>query len=251
MIHQLTRRAIVSAASRPRAMDVTYPYWFAMLAASALGTNVGDLWAEILFPGRLTSLAALLIVCTLAVAYDRIAGAWSEVGYWIAIVAMRAAATNLADIMTHDLALGYVVSSVLLASLTLVAARFTHPNMMRGGSPRVDGPYWIAMFIAGLFGTVAGDLIHHTIGLYVASAALCAVLTGLILVRDAFAPLSVLLYWAVIMAERCAGTAVGDMLASRRAIALGLPTASICTVALILVSLWLRARFEAQQRTPA
>lgn len=230
-----------------RAFEMTYAYWLAMLAASALGTNVGDLWAEILFPGRWTSLAALLVVCAAAVSYDRIAGARSEAGYWIAIVGMRAAATNLADIMTHDLALGYAVSSVLLAGVTMFAARFTHPDTARGGSPRVDGAYWIAMFIAGLFGTVAGDLIHHTIGLYIASAALCAVLIGLILGRDAFAPRSVLLYWAIIMAERCAGTALGDMLASRRAIALGLPLASICTAVLILVSLRVRACLERQQ----
>src|ERR1700710_3135352 len=195
-----------------RALDVTYAYWLAMLAASALGTNVGDLWAEILFPGRWTSLAALLLLCAAAVSYDRVAGARSEAGYWVAIVGMRAAATNLADIMTHDLALGYVISSVLLAVLTLLAARFTHPDIARGGSPRVDGPYWIAMFIAGLFGTVAGDLIHHTIGLYTASAALCLALVALILVRDVRAPTSVLLYWSIIMTERCAGTAVGDAL---------------------------------------
>ena len=207
---------------------------------------MGDLWAEILFPGRWTSLTALLVLCAAAVSYDRIAGVRSEAGYWVAIIGMRAAATNLADIMTHDLALGYVTVSVLLAGLTLIAARFTHPDLARGGSPRIDGGYWIAMFIAGLFGTVAGDLIHHAIGLYVASAVLCTTLVGLILTRDAVAPFSVVLYWAIIMAERCAGTAVGDMLASRRAIALGLPVASFCTVALILVSLWVRARFERQ-----
>ncbi len=59
---------------------MTHAYWFAMLAASALGTNLGDLWVDVLLPGRLTSLAALLVVCAAAaVAYDRIAGAQSEV----------------------------------------------------------------------------------------------------------------------------------------------------------------------------
>ena len=90
----------------PRAMDVTRSYWFAMLAASALGTNVGDLWAEILFPGRIASLASLLCICVRAVWYHRRAAARTEAGYWVAIVAMRAAATNLADILTHELALG-------------------------------------------------------------------------------------------------------------------------------------------------
>ena len=233
-----------------RAMEVTNAYWFAMLAASALGTNLGDLWAEILFPGPLTSLASLLIVCVAAIAYDR-ASMRSEAGYWVAIIAMRAAATNVADITTHQLGIGYVTASVALGGLTLVAARFTHPDMARGGSPRVDGAYWTAMFLAGLFGTVAGDLIHHTIGLYVASGVLCLGLAALIISRKALAPLSVVLYWAIIMAERCAGTAVGDMLASRRAVALGLPTASVCTLALVFAALWFRAWFERQKHLPA
>jgi uncharacterized membrane-anchored protein len=187
-----------AAAAAPRAMLVTRPYWFAMLAASALGTNVGDLWAEILFPGRFTSLASLLAICAVAVLYDRRAAPLTEAGYWVAIVAMRSAATNLADIFTHDLALGYVLVSGVLAVLTLIAAQFTNPDFSRGGSPRVDGAYWTAMFIAGLFGTVAGDLIHHNIGLYAASAALCLALAALILIREARAPTSMLLYWSML-----------------------------------------------------
>lgn len=234
--------SLSAAGAAPRAMDVTRTYWFAMLAASALGTNVGDLWAEILFPGRWSSLAAMLLICAASVWYDRRAAARTEAGYWFAIVAMRAAATNLADIITHDLALGYVLASVLLGVLTLIAARFTDPDLSRSGSPRVDGAYWTAMFIAGVFGTVAGDLIHHNIGLYNASAALCFLLAGLIVVRETRAPVSMLLFWSIVMAERCAGTAVGDALASRRAIALGVPIASVCTGALTIIALWMRAR---------
>jgi hypothetical protein len=53
MHNDLARNSSVSAViGLPRAMDVTRSYWFAMLAASAFGTNVGDLWAEVLFPGR-------------------------------------------------------------------------------------------------------------------------------------------------------------------------------------------------------
>jgi uncharacterized membrane-anchored protein len=223
-------------------MDVTYAYWSAMFAASAFGTNVGDLWAEVLLPGRLTSLASLLAVCAAAIWYDRRAAGRTEAGYWVAIVGMRAAATNMADIITHDLAMDYVVASALLAGLTLAAARFTHPDRARGGSPRVDGAYWGAMFVAGLFGTVAGDFIHHTIGLYVASVVLCTTLVGLIVTRDRVASNSMLFYWAIVMAERCAGTAVGDALASRRAVGLGLLIAAVCTGGLMLTSLLIRAK---------
>jgi uncharacterized membrane-anchored protein len=235
--------ASASTPTAPQAMEVTHSYWFAMLVASAFGTNAGDFWAEILFPGRFASLASLLGICIAAVWYHRRAAARTEAGYWVAIVAMRAAATNLADILTHELALGYVLASVLLCVLTLLAARFTDPDFSRSGSPRVDGAYWIAMFIAGVFGTVAGDLIHHSIGLYSASAALCFTLAGLILIREARAPASMMLFWLIVMAERCAGTAVGDALASRRAVGLGILIASVCTGALTLISLWIRARF--------
>jgi uncharacterized membrane-anchored protein len=228
----------------PRAMEVTRSYWFVMLAASAFGTNVGDLWAETLFPGPITSLVSLLAICAAAVWYHRRSAARTEVGYWVAIVAMRAAATNVADISTHQLALGYVTVSVLLFVLTLIAARFASPDFSRSGSPRVDGVYWTAMFIAGVFGTVAGDLIHHNIGLYNASGALCFLLAGLILIREARAPVSMLLFWLIVMAERCAGTAVGDALASHRAAGLGVPIASVCTGALTITCLWLRARLS-------
>jgi uncharacterized membrane-anchored protein len=241
----LSQRTVWSTgAPAARAMEVSRAYWFAMLAASALGTNAGDLWAQILLPGRLSSLICLLAICALAVWYDRRMAARGEAGYWTAIVAMRAAATNLADILTHDLSLGYAQVAILLAVLTLVAARFTTPDLSRGGSPLVDGAYWTAMFVAGLFGTVAGDLIHHNIGLYNASAALCLALAGLILARETRAPASVLLYWSIVMAERCAGTAVGDALASPRAVALGLPMASVGTTALLALSLWLRSRLR-------
>lgn len=243
MPNEISQTAAVPAATgQPRAMDVTRSYWFAMLAASAFGTNVGDLWAEVLFPGRIASLASLLCICVAAVWYHRRAAARTEAGYWVAIVAMRAAATNLADILTHELALGYVLTSALLGALTLIAARFTEPDLSRSGSPRVDGAYWAAMFIAGVFGTVAGDLIHHNIGLYNASAVLCLVLTTLILARETSAPVSMVLFWSIVMAERCAGTAVGDALASRRAVGLGVPIASACTAALTIIALWVRAQ---------
>jgi uncharacterized membrane-anchored protein len=233
-----------AVATSPRGMEVTRSYWFAMLAASAFGTNVGDLWAEILFPGRTTSLASLLAICVAAIWYHRRMAARTEAGYWIAIVAMRAAATNVADICTHDLGLGYLSVSVLLGVLTLIAARFATADFSRSGSPRVDGPYWTAMFIAGVFGTVAGDLIHHNIGLYNASAALCLLLAGLILIREARAPVSMLLFWSIVMAERCAGTAIGDALASHRAVGLGVPIASIFTGTLTIISLLVRARLS-------
>jgi uncharacterized membrane-anchored protein len=75
-----------------------------------------------------------------------------------------------------------------------------------------------------------------------ASAALCVALAGLILLREARAPTSMLLFWLIVMAERCAGTAIGDSLASHRAIGMGVPIACVCSGMLTLASLWMRHR---------
>ena len=227
----------------PRAMDTAHAYWPAMLAASALGTNLGDLWAGLLFHSRLASLGVMLALCAAAVWHDREQAARSEAGYWAAIVAMRAAATNLAD-MLLETGFGYGPAAVLLWGVTVAAACLTRPGMGRDGSPLVDGRYWAAMFAAGLFGTVTGDWLQHVLGIYPASAMLCLALAGLILARGA-APRSMVLYWAIVMAERCAGTAVGDALASHRAMGLGLPLACVCTGAVTLLLLWMRGRAQA------
>ena len=49
-------------------------------------------------------------------------------------------------------------------------------------------------------------------------------------------------YWVVVLAERTAGTPVGDGLASRNGAGLGLPAATACTAALFAAALLWRER---------
>ena len=212
-----------------------------MFAASALGTNLGDFWVDELSLNRATSFASLASISGLAIWSDSRADRRTEVGYWVAIVALRAAATNVADFLTHDLALGYVASSIILLMTTLIAGRFTRPDAAKTGIPSVDGRYWIAMLIAGIFGTVGGDLASHTIGLYAAAGVLCGLLAAVLVLRGRWAPASVMAYWLVVLAERCAGTPVGDALASHHAVGLGLKLAMACTGGLLLAALLFRA----------
>lgn len=224
----------------PRALNATPAYWFSMLAASALGTNLGDfrgggLWADI---GMIFAL--LVAISCFAIWSDRRIGRRTEAGYWVAIVVLRAAATNLGDFLTHNLALGYVTVTVVLGLATLLAGAFTHVDTTKATTPTIDRRYWTAMFIAGVFGTVGGDLVAHLVGLYAAAGLLCVALVVALTLRDSLAPTSVLAYWCVILAERCAGTPVGDALASHRAIGLGLPLATACTCGLLVAGLLAR-----------
>ena len=233
-----------AANGRPyiRVMNPTWLFWFSMLAASALGTNLGDLVAEVFNVGRTGSLVTLSVVSVLAIFVDIRLGARSEAGYWVAIVALLAAATNVGDLLTHDAKLSYLNASILLAMGTLVAGYFSRINRATNFSPDIDSRYWGAMLIAGVFGTVCGDMIAHSIGLLLATLILVPLTMVAIMVRSRFAATSVLAYWVIVLAERCAGTAVGDGIESRHGLALGLPVATVITTSLLAGGLALRQR---------
>ncbi len=212
-----------------------------MFAASCLGTNLGDFWVDELGVGRMLSFASLAFICVPAVAADTQSGDRTEAFYWVAILALRAAATNAADYLTHDIGLAYGGTAVALGVIALLLGSCTRPAPNGRGSPGVDGWYWAAMLAAGLMGTVAGDLASHTVGLFTAAAMLTLVLLIMLWLRS-HAPVGVLGYWCAVLAERCAGTPVGDSLAGRHGLGLGLKLAMVCTGAFFSVALIIRRR---------
>lgn len=218
-----------------------------MFTASAFGTNIGDFWVDGLALNRPSSFASLVSVCVIAIWADSRLGRRSEVFYWIAIVALRAAATNLADFLTHDLAVSYPLAVVILGGVAILAGRFTWPGS-DGRSPVVDRWYWTAMLAAGVFGTVGGDLASHTIGFYAAAASLSLSLVVILVVGWRLFPGATIAYWCAVLAERCAATPVGDALASRHAVGLGLPLAMACTGTAFLMTSLLRRVAGTQSR---
>ncbi len=228
------------SAAPPRSLDTGLAFWCVMFLASAFGTNLGDFWVDGLALSRPVSFASLVIVCGLAIWGDRRLGLQTELCYWIAVVALRAAATNLADFLTHDLGLSYVLTTSALGAAGLLAGYKTRPSARCVGSPLIDGRYWIAMLLAGLFGTVGGDLTSHTMGLYAAAGSLTLVLILVLGIRSQLYPTAILAYWCTVLAERSAATPVGDALASRHALGLGLQRAMLCTCALFMLSLGTR-----------
>lgn len=214
-------------AARP-ALRATPAYWVTMLAASALGTNLGDWFSH----GALGAGAGFAILAGTSLAAIA-AYAARGLGFWLAIVMLRAAATNIGDGITHSLGLGFVVPSILLAVLTLVAGAATRPGP---DSPLIDLRYWLAMLIAGVFGTIAGDYAAEPAG-PLAAAAVLVVLTAAAVAWRRARPGSVVWYWAVVLVERCAGTPVGDGLAFRHGFNVGLPVSMLCMLALMTAGL--------------
>ena len=92
-------------------------YWIAILAASMCGANTGDFASRILGLGHTRGLIPLALIFLAIVWAERRSNVATEAYYWLAIIVLRTGATNLADLGTHDLKLGYFLCMGLLVAL--------------------------------------------------------------------------------------------------------------------------------------
>jgi uncharacterized membrane-anchored protein len=207
-------------------------YWAAMSAASVFGANMGDFVSHDLHMGHAGGLPGLALLFAAILALERWPRWRSEAFYWLAVVVLRTAATNVADLATHDLKLGSAAVAAVLALLmagVMLADRQPAPV----GLPAADARYWLALGLAGTLGTVLGDAIADGAGLGFATAATATVLSMALVARSRNAFAGKPGYWATIVAVRTAGTNVGDMLAD----ALDLPVSTAATGIVLLVTL--------------
>ena len=225
-------------------------YWCAIVVASMAGANTGDFAARYLHLGHTRGLLPLALAFIAIVWAEKRARRGSEAFYWLAIIVLRTAATNLADLMTHDLHLGYGLTLASLTALIIAVLLFVYwrdgsrtPTISDGRKlPATDSAYWLAMLTAGTLGTAAGDFVADEVGLGVGYGSIVLVAAFLIVLLGAqrIGKMSLFWYWAAIVAARTAGTTMGDFLPSRHGLDLGLPisTAITLTTLAAIVMLW-------------
>jgi uncharacterized membrane-anchored protein len=226
------------------------------------GANTGDFASRILGLGHTRGLLPLGLIFLAIVWAERRSTVATETYYWLAIIVLRTGATNLADLGTHDLKLSYFLCMgalvALMAAMLLVDRMrgvepmgITDPDGRWRSLPATDTSYWITMLAAGTLGTAAGDWVAEEtgLGLSFGSAVLVLIFVVVWFVSDRFGEMTKPWYWLTVVAARTAGTALGDLLASRRGLGLGLVTSTICTSLLLagIVLLW-RDRGRARLR---
>ena len=191
-------------------------YWTIISVASVFGANLGDFVSHNLHGGHWRGLAPLLVVLLGILWAERRSRRPTELFYWLAIVTVRTAATNLADLFTHDVLLPYGWAVAGLASLlaALVAAT-SRRSVPAPGLPATDGAYWLGMLLAGTLGTAIGDGTADALGLGVVagSAALGLLTAALFGLRAQASTATIASYWVTIVAVRAAGTTLGDLCA--------------------------------------
>lgn len=224
-------------------------YWAALCLASVFGANLGDVVSHTLRLGHWRGLLPLGLVFALTLRAERRVPAPGRAWYWLAIVTLRTAATNIGDLATHDAGLSAPACCAVLAVLTAaLAARGTArsgaPPAPTGanaganaGVPDTNGWYWAAMLAAGTFGTVAGDYASDLLGgAALSSLVLCAAVALCLGLRAARLLPAMLSYWLTVAAIRTAGTAVGDWTAFRHGLDLGLPLSTALSGAALLLA---------------
>ena len=212
-------------------------YWIALCLASIFGANMGDFFAHNLELGHVAGLPFLAIALAIVLVLEHLDRTVHEAFYWLAIVVIRTAATNLADFFAADLRLPrpWVMAGLaMLLALSVAAAwqlswrNAADKSDAQRNLLRADYGYWLAMLIAGTLGTVMGDFFSHDLhlGNAIASLVLSALLAPFLVLGARQLLWSLPLYWTTIVMVRAAGTTVGDLLAARNALGLALSTAA-------------------------
>jgi uncharacterized membrane-anchored protein len=206
--------------------------------ASICGANMGDFFASSLHLGHLRGVPFLAALLLAIVLIERRDNAEHEAYYWSAIVVIRTAATNLADLAIFDLKFRWLTVMAGLGLLLVASAGF-NKKTSQPQLPATTWDYWLCMLIAGTLGTVVGDFTSFQAGLGLAksSIVLSLILAGVFYVGRGRLQV-ILFYWFVVVLVRAAGTAVGDFFASK-AVGLGLPLSTALTGALLVATLML------------
>lgn len=230
-------------------------YWVALCLASIFGANMGDFFARDIGLGHVAGLPFLAVAfgAVLLAAYaDKTS---RQAYYWIAIILVRTAATNLADFAAGDL---HLPRPWIIAGLTLALAATLYVSYRVSWRRRIESPveakvlyadtgYWTGMLLAGTLGTVIGDYVSHN--LHFGEAEASVILGGPLVLVFAIGWRRLLwtipYYWLTIVMVRSAGTVVGDLLAGRNLLGLAISTLVTGLVFAALLLFWHDRKFDA------
>jgi uncharacterized membrane-anchored protein len=220
-------------------------YWVVFCFASVLGANLGDVLSRELELGYWRGLPVLAALFGCVVLMARVAP-WSTIWYWLAIVLVRAAATNLSDLQILTAGVTPTVRSSLSFPIVIVIwgvvlACFASQDRGRAeGGSRTGGDlwFWASMLAAGTLGTAAGDglAFESGLGLPVATALSTTVLVVALVALSGPARRRAPAFWVLVVFVRTWATNVGDFQADT--VGLLRSTAVIAALMVVILLRW-------------
>lgn len=227
-------------------------YWVAITLASIFGTNLGDLYAHESGFGLMQGAAVLLLLASVVFVVERADRRTHQIYYWLVIVIIRTGATNIGDYLAYVVRIPGILLILGLSALIAVLAFTAGWTEKTGNKPVPDsipatgGVYWFTMLVAGVFGTVFGDVASRAIGQGMASIVLGLFLGFVLWVGSGKAATAIGMYWFTVAIVRTLGTTMGDWLAENKLLHIGLPASTVITgLVFVTVLLVWRGRLAA------
>ncbi len=167
--------------------EITLGFWLAKVVATTLGEVAGDAIAQTLNLGYVAGLAITLgLLAAFLVAQVR-ADRYHPFLFWATIVGTTTAGTEIADLATHTLNLGYNVTSAILFGGMLLTLGIWY---LRRGTCDVSAVInreselllWGAVLFSNSLGTAFGDGLVYVFGLtYTTGSLVCMAVIGAVL----------------------------------------------------------------------
>jgi uncharacterized membrane-anchored protein len=231
-------------------------YWASILMASIFGTNLGDFYAHESGLGIVAGVGILAVLTGLVFLAERRDTRAHELYYWLVIIIIRTGATNIADYLAFRVHIPAIPLSIALgAGIAAIAAWMAMTESKaeveaNRGLPDTDAKYWVAMLLAGVFGTVLGDVVSHYYTEANASIGLGLLLAVILLGRWQGIVAAIPGYWLTVSVARTAGTAMGDWLAENKILDIGLTVSTLIT-GIVFVGILLLWRSGPREMAPA
>jgi uncharacterized membrane-anchored protein len=197
--------------------EITLVFWIMKIAATTLGETAGDLLAQTMNVGYLTSSLILVGLFLVSLVTQLRASRFHPALYWTVILSTSTAGTTMSDFMNRTAGLGYANGALVLitalAVVFLVWKRSGHSfDVQRIDTFNGELLYWTAILFSNTLGTSLGDFLADDSGLGFSGAAL--LITGLlVLTVIAMRYTSVsntLLFWIAFVLTRPLGASAGD-----------------------------------------
>ncbi|SMG01247.1 INTEGRAL MEMBRANE PROTEIN (Rhomboid family) [Burkholderia singularis] len=224
--------------------EVTLAFWVIKIMSTTVGETGADYLA--VHVGLGAAVTGVLTACLLsaALALQLRARAYVPWRYWLAIVLVSVAGTQITDALTDGLGVSLYVSTPLFAAALAVTFALWYRcertlSIHTIVTPRREGFYWAAILLTFALGTAAGDLATEALGLgfrlgivaFGGAIALAAVAAALGMNR-------VLVFWLAYILTRPLGASLGDFLSQAQmygGLGLGTIKTSAAFVAVIVV----------------
>ncbi len=219
--------------------EVALSFWIIKVLSTTVGETGADFLAVDAGWGQWPTAAVVGVELAVALFMQLNARRCTPLLYWLTVVLVSVAGTQITDILTDKLGVSLYLSTsvfaVLLAAIFAIWYRVERTlSIATIVTRRRELFYWAAILCTFALGTAAGDLATEALGLgFSWGAVIFGVLIALTCAAWRFGAHSVLTFWIAYILTRPFGAALGDLLTQAKAYG-GLGMGAMWTSALFL-----------------